>query len=261
MNRLALRVLGVVATLAPTLAAAQQAPADTAAPLVLAGVTVVDVERGRLLPDRDVVVRGSRIASVGPAGRARTPAGARTVDARGRYLIPGLWDMHVHSGGDREARTVFFPLYLANGVTGVRHMFGNAAVLRQRADVASGAQPGPRLVVGSPIVDGPNPMWPGSVRISTAAEAARALDSISAGGYDFVKSYQFIPREAYFGLLAAARKRGFPVSGHVPFSAGAGEASDSGQKSLEHLVGVSLACSSREDSLRAVLAAAAAAVD
>jgi imidazolonepropionase-like amidohydrolase len=259
-------LLSLVSAQAP--ARAQPPPADSTSDAVTVFVhaTVVDVERGRLLTDRTVVVAGRRITRVAPTASAAAPpslpAGARVVDASGLYVIPGLWDMHVHAPGgppgDAMARRLFFPLYLANGVTGVRHMFGTAAELRQRDDVARGRVLAPRMVVGSPLVDGPRPMWGGSVAVGTAADAARAVDSLTQRGYAFIKAYQFLPRDAYLGLLAAAKRRGVPVAGHVPLAVSVREAADAGQRSIEHASGLLLACSAREAALRPVLEAAAA---
>ena len=175
------------------------------------------------------------------------PKGARVVEGKGKYLIPGLWDMHVHT-----ADPSFLPLYLANGVTGVRdmHALDPDRIFGLRKQVQEGKQPGPRIVAAGPLVDGPKPFVPGSLVAANAAEGREAVRKLKKMGADFVKVYTKLPREAYLSIADEAKKQGLPFAGHVPESVSAAEASDLGQKSIEHLTGVELACSDREDELR-----------
>jgi hypothetical protein len=221
-----------------------------ATPIAIEHVTVIDVANGRAVGDQTVIVSGSRIASVGPSASARVPAGALRVDARGRYLVPGLWDMHAHRPDKDATLEAFIPLEIANGVTGIRDMFGNDDALAQRASIAAGSLLGPRMVVASPILDGPSPMWPGSIAVTTPEQARRLVDSLKARGYDFIKQYEFMPREIYLALAAEAHRDGIPISGHVPLALSAVEVSNAGQKSLEHAIGLILACSRDADRLR-----------
>lgn len=154
--------------------------------LALTHVTVIDMTGARPKPDMTVVVTGNRITAIGKTGRARVPQGARVIDASGKFLIPGLWDMHVHF--TETERT--FPMFIANGITGVRNMGGAAADLfRWRAEVASGRLVGPRIVACGPIVDGPDPAAhgptvvvanaaPTSSRFMTGSRATRILPSL-----------------------------------------------------------------------------------
>ena len=229
--------------------------------LVFTHVTVIDTVRGALNRDVTVVISGDRIIAVGKTGRVGIPRNAQVVDATGKFLIPGLWDMHFHALDDNQAREIFFPLALANGVTGVRNTFGSEGFLKQRAELINGRLFGPRMILGSPVVDGPSPTWVGSISVADAAAGRKAVRELKQSGYDFVKVYQFLPRETYFAIADEARKQNIPIAGHVPFSATAREASDAGQKTFEHLFGVGLACSTQEESLRPSLAAAAANVD
>ena len=131
-------------------------------------VAVVDVQSGKISPDMTVLISGQKIREVGSSRVVHVPKQAHSADARGKYLIPGLWDMHVHSLWDAERPARFFPLFLANGVTGVREMGGPmpaADQVRWRDQVASGVVIGPRLVVPGPFVDGPHPVWPGSITL------------------------------------------------------------------------------------------------
>lgn len=252
--RTALPLAASAALVAPALFA-QGAPAGQT--LVLTGVTVVDVREGRLVPNRTVVVKGNRIDAV-TAGSARSiPDGARVIDAGGKYLIPGLWDMHVHSAA-AAAREL--PVYLANGVTGVRNMHSTAdtalALVRGiKRQLAAGTLFGPRFLANGPIVDGPEPAQQGSVPVGTAAAARSAVDSLVAGGADFIKVYIRLPREAYFGVAEQAKRRKVPFVGHVPVSVRAEEAADAGQRSIEHTHELDWSCSTRGDSIRAAFLA------
>jgi hypothetical protein len=164
--------------------------------------------------------------------------------------------MHVHSLWDATRPAIFFPLFLANGVTGVREMGGPmpaADQVRWRNQVAARAILGPRLVVPGPFVDGPHPVWPGSIKVSTAEDGKEAVNSLKAAGVDFVKVYTAVPRAAYFGIAEEARKDLIPFVGHVPVDIGVDEASGAGQKSIEHLMGILLYSSSKSEQLKADL--------
>ena len=146
--------------LLPARVLAQSNGSRQPAPLVLAHVTVIDVAGGPSKPDMTVVIRGDRISDIGKAGEILPPPDATVVDASGKFLIPGLWDMHVH-WYNRDS----FTLFTANGVTGVREMFGNSDLLRWRDQIAKGSLTGPRMIVASPIIDGPQPVWPNSIAV------------------------------------------------------------------------------------------------
>ena len=182
------------------------------------------------------------------------------IEGRGKYLIPGLWDAHVHALWDANRPGQFFPLFLANGVTSVREMGGpmpaaEQAVWRQR--VADGEIIGPDLIVPGPFVDGPHPIWPGSIAVADAPQARKAVDDLQASRMDFIKVYSQVPREAYFALADEARAKHIPFAGHVPLDIDADEASNAGQLSIEHLMGVLLASSSSGDELKKQLRAGA----
>lgn len=225
---------------------------STVVDLAIAHVAVVDVEDGGIARDQNVLISGSRIVAVGPSARVRIPSGVQMFDASGLYLIPGLWDMHVHSGGDDSVeRDVFLPLYVAHGVTGIRDMAGRALNFEHRASIAAGTLLGPRMVVGSPFVDGPNPTFPEhSVRLASPAEARRAVDSLRAEGYEFIKTYKYLSAEVYRTLHERAAEVGMEISGEIPISVSLWEAAALGHRTVEHLTGLELACSSREEELR-----------
>lgn len=217
-------------------------------------VNVINVRNGTIAPNRTVSIVGSRIDAVMPAAQDRLPPHTVVIDAKGKFLIPGLWDMHVHALWDTTRAKVFFPLFLANGVTGVREMGGQLPAADQvgwRNQVSSGEILGPRLVVSGPFVDGPHPIWPGSMKVSTEADGERAVELLKAAGADFVKVYTGVPRPADFGIAREAHKDHIPFVGHVPVWIGADEASNAGQKSIEHLMGIVLYASSKSAELTA----------
>jgi len=192
---------------------------------------------------------------VGPAARAAVPSGAKNIDGRGKFLIPGLWDMHVH------AFVYVFsdfagPLMIANGITGARDMgYYVDTTLRWKADIAAGREIGPRLVAGV-RVDGPVNRARFVAHVVTEEDGVRAVDTLSrkkdgSRRADFIKTYSWVPRAAYFGIAREARKVGIPFAGHVPYSVSVVEASDAGQRSIEHEDDLSRACSSEDSALRA----------
>jgi imidazolonepropionase-like amidohydrolase len=247
MTAMSRAILGLTLALLLMPSAAAQQPART---LAITHVNVVDVGNGSVSPDMTVLVDEGTITAVLPAARARVPEGARAVDATGKYLIPGLWDMHVHWYDER-----FLPLFIANGVTGVRQMWGMPLHFGWRERIDSGALVGPRFSIASTIVDGPDPVWPGSIVVRDAAEARAAVRTIKDAGFDFVKVYEQLSREAYFAIADESRKLGIRFGGHVPPAVTAREASDAGQHSVEHLSGVLLASSTAGDDVAAKLAA------
>jgi imidazolonepropionase-like amidohydrolase len=213
-------------------------------PLAVTHVTVIDGTGAPARPDVTVVIVGDRITELDPANKARVPKNARVVDATGKFLIPGLWDMHVHWG-----HKDYLPLFIANGVTGMRLMWGNASHHQWRKEIGDGSLLVPRMAIASTIVDGPKPWWRGSIAVSNEVEARQAVAKSKEDGADFVKVYWLLPREAYFAIADEAKKQGIPFAGHVPFAVSAAEASDAGQKSIEHLEGFAEACSTREEEL------------
>ena len=192
-----------------------------------------------------IVVRGDRIVALRDPADPR-PKSKRHVDGRGLYVTAGLWDMHAH-----HVETSFDALLVAHGVTGVRDMAGpfhqGAAWYRRIADLD---RIGPRVVTPRAIVDGPRPLIDGSIAVDNPAAARAAVAKLAAEGAFFVKIYNTIPREAFFALADEARGRGIPFAGHVPLTVTATEASDAGQRSMDHLTGLLLDCSSEGETIR-----------
>jgi len=178
------------------------------------------------LPDTTVLVAGDRIVKVGPASQVKVPDGAQVIDGHGRFLMPGLVDMHVHC---------WFPtdltLFVANGVTTIRNMFGAPLHVGWRDEIAAGRLFGPTIVDGDP------PVWPGSRVVKTPEDARAAVAENVEGHYDFVKVYVGVPADAYAALMEAARAAGQDVCGHVPRAVGLLGVLAAGQHTIEHLDG------------------------
>jgi imidazolonepropionase-like amidohydrolase len=238
----ALTLLGSESTTAP------QSPQVS---IALRDVTVIDVARGLALPNMTVVIEGDHIAQVETSGTTSLPAGARVVDAAGKFLIPGLWDMHVHTiFGDwfPGGREIALPLFVANGVTGVRDMGGDLDVLLQwRKEIEEETILGPRLVLSGEMLDGPEPRFPSSIAVSSPDDGRRAVGDLERRGADFIKLQSLIPRETVFAIADEAGRLGIPFAGHVPDAIRAAEASNAGQKSFEHLIGIFEGSSPLED--------------
>jgi imidazolonepropionase-like amidohydrolase len=227
-----------------------QSPSSSA--LIIHDVTVIDTAGGPALAHRTVIVRHGKIEEVlsSTTGAEGKLPGVQ-VEGSGKFLIPGLWDMHVHMVfGDwfPRGKDVTLPLFIANGITGVRDMGGELEVLQQwRKEIAAGTSIGPRLVISGPMLDGPQPRFPSSIAIKTPEDGRRAVDDLKQRGADFIKLQSLIPRDAVFAIAAEARKQEIPFVGHVPDSVRASEASNAGQKSFEHLIGIFEGSSPLED--------------
>jgi imidazolonepropionase-like amidohydrolase len=184
--------------------------------------------------------------------RVRVTRGASVVNGRGKYLIPGLWDMHVHLSFPPGAAQIFLPLMVANGVLGARDMHSFLSpIISLKHAVASGAQVGPRLFVAGSAVDGPNSYLPGARIVHTPDEARAAVRELKAAGVDFIKVYSSLPKDLYLVVASEAKSEGIPFVGHVPYPLTAAEASDAGQRSLEHLTEVDVGTSSDEAAIKA----------
>ena len=215
--------------------------------LVVAHVAVVDVTRGALNKDQTVEIEDGRIASVRPSAGSAVPEGAQVVDGSGKFLIPGLWDMHVHTAV--PAGESLLGLYIANGVTGVRDMGSDLATNRAWSKrIEAGTLIGPRIVASGPYLQGGDAALPHYV-VRTPDEGRAAIDSLARSGADFVKLHEMIPPEAFFAVARAARERGLVIAGHLQTGVTNEQAVDSGQRSLEHLKGFPNSCS-RADSVR-----------
>jgi len=220
--------------------------------LIIHDVTVIGTNGGPVQPHRTVIVRDGKIEEVGSSARGMGGKLSGThVDGTGKFLIPGLWDMHVHIVfGDwfPRAKEVTLPLFIANGITGVRDMGSDLEILQQwRKEISAGALISPRIVMAGPMLDGPQPRFPSSIAIRTPEDGRRAVDDLKQRGVDFIKLQSLIPRDAVFAIADEAKKQGITFVGHVPDAVRASEASNAGQKSFEHLIGIFEGSSPLED--------------
>lgn len=218
--------------------------------LTITNATVVDVSNGALRRNTTIVIDGNHITRVGAALAAKKSNG-QTIDAKGMYVIPGLWDMHTHAyfGWTRDFGDQYvLPLFIANGVTGVRDMGSDLDdVLHARAEIAAHRLVGPRMVVSGPMLDGPQATYKAAIAITTADDGRKAVDLLKEKGVDFIKIQSGVPRDGYFAIAAEANKVGIDIEGHVPDAIRASEAITAGQRSFEHLIGIFEASTSDED--------------
>jgi len=244
--------LSAICLLLTPVSAAQNKSAPV--PIALTHATVINPGTSSVQANRTVVITGDHITSVSDAAKFQPPKNARVIDATGQYLIPGLWDMHVHSAfGDwfPGGRDIILPLFIANGVTGVRDMGGDAPVLFEwRKEITDGKIVGPRMVISGPMLDGYLPngklRFPSSVAITTPGSAIAAVDLLKTQGVDFIKVQSVISHDAYLAAAAEAHKQGLPIVGHVPDKVRIREVVEAGQKSIEHLMGIFEGCSTEE---------------
>lgn len=239
------------------------ASAHAQAPAVaIRGATVIDVTDGSLSREQTVLIEGNRITAVGPVSEVPLPPGADVLDAAGGFVVPGLWDMHVHVTNQVDVPS-YLTLFIANGITGFRETWGShGAADSARAQIAARRLAGPaRQVVAGALIDGPARIWPGSLIALTPEDGRRFADSLHAAGAPFLKVYESLLPETFFAIAERARALGIPFAGHVPAAVSAGAASDAGLRSMEHFSGVVRGCSTAEDSILAEnLAAARAAL-
>src|SRR5579859_3785211 len=230
-------------------------PASAPRQIVITHVTLINPATASVQPDSIVVINGDRITFVSHSVTVPLAKNTRVIDATGKFLIPGLWDMHVHSAfGDwfPGGRDIILPLFVANGITGVRDMGGDLPVLLAwRKQIASREIVGPRMVISGPMVDALLPTgklrFPSSIAVTTPASAIAAVDSLKAQGVDFIKVQSVISHDAYLAAAAEAHKVGLPIVGHVPDKVRLAEVIVAGQKSVEHLMGIFEGCSTQEE--------------
>ncbi len=225
------------------------ASSKTSPALAFKNVTVIDVTDGRLRPGQTVVVTGNRVQAVGPSGAVVVPPGARLVDAQGKYLVPGFWDMHPHIediGNSDRARQdslyrATYPRFIAHGITGVREMaqrfpYGADSFRVWQRQVMDGKRIGPRGIGPSADLtyNSANTLF--GMDLETPDDAVFIIDSLKAAGDAFVKFHDDnMEPKLFFALAREARRVGIPLVGHVPRSVSNIEAADSGMRSIEHV--------------------------
>jgi imidazolonepropionase-like amidohydrolase len=200
-------------------------------------VSVVPMDSNRVLPDQSVLIQGDRITSIGPVETIRLPPQALRVDGRGKFLMPGLADMHVHLlGGDETAKML--SLFLAYGITTIRQMAGSPGVLALRRKVSEGEVLGPTIFTVGELIDGSPPVFGSGSAVATTPDMAReVVDRQKQAGYDEVKVYDNLLAPEYEAVMAEAARVGIPVVGHLPKDVPLERALELHQATIEHLTG------------------------
>ena len=223
----------ILSALSVTVSAQRPAPGATFA---IDNVTTIDVTTGARSANQTVVVRGSRIVAVGPSATVRPPAGAQVVDGRGRFLIPGMWDMHAHPGHNIPEKTL--PLFVARGITGVRDMGSGIENTHRMTGLVDGGLIAPRLKVSGALLDGtpqdPQRFGDAGVTLTTPDQAREMVNRHVAQRVDLLKIHNGLQREVFLAIADEAKKYKLPFGGHLPLGMTAVEASDAGQGSIEH---------------------------
>jgi len=261
--RTGIRVFGIVglASLAALFSASPNP--QTPKSLVIDHVTVIDVANGSELADQSVIIEGNSISAVANSGSIEIQKDAQRVDARGKFLIPGLWDMHTHIAGINAkpvwAKQTLLPLLVANGITGIRDMGGDLNALESwRREIQDGSLVGPQIIAAGPMLlpagraSATSELAdPSILRVGTAGESRAAVDNLQKRGADFIKIIE-VSRASYFAIADESKKDAIPFAGHIPSDVTATEASNAGQKSIEHIIYSSLAfdCSAHAGELR-----------
>jgi imidazolonepropionase-like amidohydrolase len=213
---------------------AMPAAARSKPQLVVTNVTVIDMTASPPQPGMTVTIGGGRILKLAPHPPRQFPKGTDIVDGTGKFLIPAFWDMHVHVLDTDK----MLPLFVANGVLGVRDLGVHDldSILRWRAEAATGKLISPRIVTAGKVLDGvPQADASFSIPVNSPEEGRKAVRELKLKGVDCIKVYDVLSRESYFAIADEAKKAGLPFVGHVPTAITSAEASEAGQKSIEHM--------------------------
>ena len=237
-----LKWLPALLVLTASLAKGQKSPESDV--LIITNVEVVDTRQGLTSPNLTVVIKQGRVDSIAKHAMIASSHKTQVVNGSGKYLIPGLWDMHAHSAGGPAApwdAKIILPLYIANGITGIRDMGGNLQMLKQRKEsIERGELVGPHMFISGPFLNGGKP-YEYSITANTPQEGRKPVDKLADEHVDFIKVLSERSRETYFAIAEEPRKQKLTFAGHVPESISASEASAAGQRSIEHLSGLSIA--------------------
>ncbi|MGB3472465.1 MAG: hypothetical protein WBA51_16745 [Erythrobacter sp.] len=226
------------------------APGTARADVIIENVNIVDIESGAIAERRTVLIEGNRIERI--ADDVDYPEPVQRVDGEGRYLIPGLWDSHVHVFSSRTEPDTALPLYLIHGITGVRDMGALWPIADQKAlqaRIESGEVLGPRLVLAGAWVDANPGSWPGMFLADTPNEARGVVTQIEGEGWAAVKSYSMLDEATYLALAKAAQDAGLPLVGHIPEQVALLTTIAAGQRGMEHFGRIPMACSTAEGAM------------
>ncbi|WP_229748052.1 amidohydrolase family protein [Lacimicrobium alkaliphilum] len=208
--------------------------------LLIYNTNLIDVQNGKVYPDQYLAIDEGRIVGRGEVENMRYQA-TQTVNGQGGYVMPGLWDMHVHFGGGEdliEDNKALLGLYLAHGVTTVRDAAADLSdtVLAWRAQIANGELTGPRIFTSGPKLEGKDSIWPGDLEVETVAEMHAAMDKLDAMQVDYIKiTDSAMTPELYLQAVKEVKSRGYNISGHIPFELSVTDVSDAGLDAIEHM--------------------------
>ena len=209
-------------------------------------VNVVDVVNGEIHHNQSVAIVGNKIVDIYEES-AQAIKAAKIINASGQYLIPGLWDMHAHYS---LTYTFSNPLLIANGVTGIREMWGLMDTIQMiRTKTIAGKMTAPDIYSAGNIIDGNPPIWPGSVGAGNPEEVEKELDSQIAAGVDFFKVYSLLKKDTYHAIAKKSKAVNIPFAGHIPDEVSVWEAIAANQQSMEHMYGILRTCSNDPDSI------------
>jgi hypothetical protein len=218
---------------------------------LIRNVNVVDIELGAVIPAQDILIRDGMIVSVEPSSQY-TPESTDILDATGKYIIPGLWDSHVHVFSSPEEYKTAFKLYLLNGVTGIRDMGGLLSLEEQKriaAQVEDEIIIGPRVILSGAWIDASPGSWPGMFLADTPSEGRARVNEIVEQKWAAVKSYSMLAENTYLAIADEAEKRKISLVGHIPESVTLTTAIKAGQNGIEHFGRVTKACSTEESNM------------
>ena len=204
--------------------------------IVFTDVNVVPMKSEVILPNQTVVIKEGRIAEIGPYATTKISNKALQIDGTGKYLMPGLADMHTHVWSEND-----LILFLANGVTTIRNMGGAPIHLEFRKKIQKGELLGPDIYTAGPVIDGFPPIWPGSVEVEGPYNARKVITEQKEAGYDFIKIYNNLSKSGFEAIMSIAKEYDIPVAGHVPFNITLQKALESGMACIEHFEGYGIA--------------------
>jgi hypothetical protein len=194
------------------------------ADIIINHANIVDIENAVVIPNQTIAISDSKIIARGDNSLKLNYSATTQIDAQGRFVMPGLWDMHVHFGGGEqliEENKQLLPLYLAYGVTTVRDAAADLSesVLSWREQISKGELIGPTIYTSGPKLEGKGSIWPGDLEVETPQEMHAAIDKLDAMNVDFIKiTDSALTPALYLQAVKEVKKRGYKISGHIPFS-------------------------------------------
>ena len=230
------------------------------ADLIINNVNIIDIVNNKIILHSFIAIQKNKIVEISLAPLRKTYSSNETIDATGKYIMPSLWDMHVHFGGDtlKAENEMLLPLYIAMGVGHVRDCAGDISidVIKWKNEIAKGNLLGPTIFTSGPKLEGINSIWPGDLEIADEAGLTKALDSLQKLKVDFIKiTDNTLPPDLFLKSIVAARKRGWKVTGHIPSTINVDIFSKNGLSAIEHIGYLQRAASKNEDSITKLRAA------